>query len=100
MDGAATPSRLSERALPPVPRSTRLLSVLRFDRTCCHRGVVGTPRRAAASKRKAKGTRFAAVRVDAAPVEGTIEIDLANGLIRVRGIVDAGMLREVLAAAR
>src|SRR5208283_6132579 len=55
---------------------------------------------AAASKRKAKAPRFAAVRVDAAPVEGTIEIDLAKGLIRVLGIVDAGMLREALAAAR
>jgi len=54
----------------------------------------------AASKRKAKPARFEAVRVDALPVEGTIEVDLANRLIRVRGIVDAGMLREVLAAAR
>ena len=44
--------------------------------------------------------RFAAVRVDVAPVDGTIEIDLSNRLIRVRGIVDAGMLREVLAATR
>jgi hypothetical protein len=33
-------------------------------------------------------------------VDGTIEIDMAKRLIRVRGIVDAGMLREVLAAAR
>jgi len=54
----------------------------------------------AASKRKAKPARFAAVRVHAVPVDGTIEIDLANRLVRVRGIVDAGMLREVLAAAR
>jgi transposase-like protein len=51
-------------------------------------------------KRKTKRARFAAVRVHALPVDGTIEIDLANRLIRVRGIVDAGMLREVLAAAR
>ncbi len=54
----------------------------------------------AASKRKAKPARFAAVRVHAVPADGTIEIDLANRLVRVRGIVDAGMLREVLAAAR
>lgn len=54
----------------------------------------------AASKRKIKPARFAAVRVHAVPVDGTIEIDLANRLVRVRGIVDVGMLREVLAAAR
>jgi hypothetical protein len=29
-----------------------------------------------------------------------IEIDLANRCVRVRGIVDAAMLREVLAATR
>jgi transposase-like protein len=54
----------------------------------------------AASKREAKRVRFAAVRVKTVPVDGTIEIDLANRLVRVRGIVDAGMLREVLAASR
>ncbi len=54
----------------------------------------------AASKRKVTPARFAAVRVNAVPVDGTIEIDLVNRLIRVRGIVDAGMLREVLAASR
>jgi transposase len=54
----------------------------------------------AASKRKTKPARFAAVRVKAVPTDGTIEIDLTNRLIRVRGIVDAGMLREVVAAAR
>jgi transposase-like protein len=47
-----------------------------------------------------KATKFAAVRVSTAPTEGVIEIDLAGGCVRVRGIVDAGMLREVLAAAR
>ena len=47
-----------------------------------------------------KPAKFAAVRVGAALVEGIIEIDLAGGCVRVRGIVDAGMLREVLAAAR
>jgi len=59
-----------------------------------HAGVL------AASKRKATPARFAAVRVNAVAVDGTIEIDLASRLIRVRGIVDAGMLREVLAASR
>jgi transposase-like protein len=54
----------------------------------------------AVSKPKAGATRFAAVRVKAIPVEGTIEIDLSSRLIRVRGIVDVGMLREVLAATR
>lgn len=47
-----------------------------------------------------KAAHFAAVRVSGTPTDGTIEIDLSNRLIRVRGIVDAGMLREVLAAAR
>jgi len=54
----------------------------------------------AISKPKAGTTRFAAVRVKAIPVEGTIEIDLSSRLMRVRGIVDVGMLREVLAATR
>jgi transposase len=51
------------------------------------------------SKPKRKRARFAAVRVKAA-TDGSIEIDQASGLVRVRGIVDAGMLREVLAATR
>jgi transposase-like protein len=50
--------------------------------------------------RAAKPVKFAAVRVSAAPVESSIEIDLAGGCVRVRGIVDGAMLREVLAAAR
>jgi transposase-like protein len=54
--------------------------------------------------RGAKGTvrspKFAAVRVSAPSVESCIEIDLAGGCVRVRGIVDAQMLREVLAATR
>jgi transposase-like protein len=54
-------------------------------------------RMATSSKPAAK---FAAVRVATGPTEGVIEIDLAGGCVRVRGIVDAGMLREVLAAAR
>lgn len=47
-----------------------------------------------------KGAKFAPVRVSAALAEGIIEIDLVGGCVRVRGIVDARMLREVLAAAR
>lgn len=60
-------------------------------------------RRQAARPRKiAVKTQFAAVRVSAAPApaQGSIEIDLSEGCIRVRGIVDAAMLREVLAATR
>ena len=44
--------------------------------------------------------QFAAVRVSATPAEGCIEIDFGRGCVRVRGIVDGAMLREVLAAAR
>lgn len=44
--------------------------------------------------------QFAAVRVDRLSSEGVIEIDLASRCIRVHGIVDAAMLREVLAATR
>jgi transposase len=54
----------------------------------------------AAAKPKSKRARFAAVRIKALVTDGTIEIDRASGLVRVRGIVDAGMLREVLAAIR
>ena len=43
--------------------------------------------------------RFAAVRV-APPSDGVIEIELANGCVRVRGVVSGAMLREVLAAVR
>lgn len=54
----------------------------------------------AVAKRKSRPARFAAVRMNAVSTDGTIEIDLANRLVRVRGIVDTGMLREVLAATR
>jgi transposase-like protein len=47
-----------------------------------------------------RSAKFAAVRVSAPSVEGCIEIDLTGGCVRVRGIVDAQMLREVLAATR
>jgi transposase len=57
-------------------------------------------RETAAAKPKRKRARFAAVRIKAVAMDGTIEINQASGLVRVRGIVDAGMLREVLAAIR
>jgi transposase-like protein len=55
------------------------------------------PARGAGAK---SAPHFAAVRVDRVSTESVIEIDLANRCIRVRGIVDAAMLREVLAAMR
>lgn len=57
-------------------------------------------RQGAVSKPKRKRARFAAVRLKAVAMDGTIEIDQTSGLVRVRGIIDAGMLREVLAAIR
>jgi transposase len=57
-------------------------------------------REGAVSKPKRKRVRFAAVRLKAAAMDGTIDIDQTSGLVRVRGIVDVGMLREVLAAVR
>jgi transposase len=56
-------------------------------------------REVAVSKPKKKRARFAAVRIKSA-TDGTIEIDQAGGLVRVHGIVNARMLREVLAATR
>lgn len=53
-----------------------------------------------AARAAAKPVKFAAVKVSAAAKDGSIEIDLAGGCVRVRGIVDGRMLREVLAAAR
>ena len=44
-------------------------------------------------------TQFAAVRVEAA-ADGMIEIDLANGCVRIRGVVSGGMLREVMSLVR
>jgi len=57
-------------------------------------------RRQSDASRARKRVKFAAVKVSAAPVDGSIEIDLVGGCVRVRGIVDGRMLREVLAAAR
>ena len=57
-------------------------------------------RRKAARRSIPVGSGFAAVQVSAAASEGVIEIDLSSRCVRVRGIVDGAMLREVLAAAR
>ena len=57
-------------------------------------------RRQDAASRASKPVKFAAVKVNAAPADGSIEIDLVGGCVRVRGIVDGRMLREALAAAR
>jgi transposase len=57
-------------------------------------------REGALSKPKTRRARFAAVRLNAVAIDSTIEIDQTSGVVRVRGIVDAGMLREVLAAIR
>ena len=57
-------------------------------------------RRHARDRLGTKATRFAPVRVKAVATDGTIEIDQANRVVRVHGRVDAGMLREVLAATR
>ena len=56
--------------------------------------------RSKSAKRADKSVaRFAAVRVEAA-VDGTIEIDLATGCVRIRGVVSGGMLREVMSLVR
>ena len=52
------------------------------------------------ASRARKPVKFAAVKVSTAPVDGSIEIDLVARCVRVRGIVDGRMLREVLAVAR
>jgi transposase len=57
-------------------------------------------RRQDRAARATKPVKFAAVKVSAAPVDGLIEIDLTDRCVRVRGIVDGAMLREVLASAR
>jgi hypothetical protein len=57
-------------------------------------------RRQERASRVSKLVKFAAVKLSATPGEGSIEIDLVAGCVRVRGIVDGTMLREALAAAR
>jgi transposase len=57
-------------------------------------------RRQEQASRVVKKVKFAAVKLSATPADGSIEIDLVAGCVRVRGVVDGTMLREVLAAAR
>ena len=58
-------------------------------------------RASASGARTKQPARFAAVHLSrTAATDGIIEIDLSTCCIRVRGIVDATMLREVLAATR
>jgi hypothetical protein len=57
-------------------------------------------RRQDPAKRVVKPVKFAAVKLSAASADGSIEIDLHAGCVRVRGIVDGAMLREVLASTR
>ena len=66
----------------------RLVLLQKWRRQHSSKAVSGKPR-----------VKFAAVKF-ARPPQGMIEIDLSGGVVRVRGIVDAQMLREVLAAAR
>jgi transposase len=59
----------------------------------------------AAAQAASGAARFAAVAVavprrDPADDQGVIEIDLQRPCVRVRGVVNAAMLREVLAALR
>lgn len=61
--------------------------------------LLSTWRRQADTART-KSVKFAAVKLSAAPADGLIEIDLIAGCVRVRGMVDATMLRHVLVAAR
>ena len=57
-------------------------------------------RRQEPAKRSVKPVKFAAVKLSTASADGSIEIDLQAGCVRVRGIVDGAMLREVLACTR
>jgi transposase-like protein len=84
-------SQVAGASLPEVAQrhGVRVALVSSWRRQWARSGK-GTPRAA----------KFAAVRVAMRSVEGVIEIDLGGGCVRVRGIVDAQMLREVLAATR
>lgn len=57
-------------------------------------------RKAASRSGKPTAIGFAAVQLSSVPSDGVIEIDLSSRCVRVHGIVDGTMLREVLAAAR
>lgn len=61
----------------------------------------GTPCKPTNKKSVMRAARLVAVRVEEPLMsEGVIEIDKIGGCIRVRGVIDAAMLREVLAAAQ
>ena len=61
----------------------------------------GTQAKRSVPKTAARRATLAAVQVDRPTNgEGVIEIDKIGGCIRVRGVVDGAMLREVLAAIR
>jgi len=70
------------------------------DRHGVRPNLLSAWRRQDDQSRAAKAVKFAAVKVTATPLGSSIEIDLVGGCVRVRGIVDGAMLREVLAAAR
>ena len=57
-------------------------------------------RRKALAAAKPAPLRFASIQVSRPREQGVIEIDLSSRCVRVQGIVDGAMLREVLAAAR
>jgi transposase-like protein len=57
-------------------------------------------RNATAKPRGKTAAQFAAVHIDRESATGVIEIDLGSRCIRIRGVVDPMMLREVLAATR
>jgi transposase-like protein len=58
----------------------------------------GWRRKAGAAK--SAPIRFASVQVNQPREQGVIEIDLSSRCVRVHGVVDGAMLREVLAATR
>ena len=68
------------------------------DRHGVRANIMSAWRRQDASRAE-KAVEFSAVRVSAAPADGSNE-QLVAGCVRVRGIVDGTMLREVLVAAR
>jgi transposase-like protein len=63
-------------------------------------GLLSAWRRQEAKPAKEAKAQFAAVRVSSTAAQGSIEIEVNGGCVRVCGIVDAAMLREVLAATR
>jgi hypothetical protein len=60
----------------------------------------GWRRKSVSIASKAAPVRFASVEVKPTGGPGVIEIDLSSRCVRVHGVVDGAMLREVLAAVR